>query len=395
MRSTIATRRQVLAGASAAMAAAPVIASAQSAAAHGSGEASRLAARLFAGDPAPALSFAVARADGLAWAEACGQADLEKDVAATPAHTFRLGSISKVVTSTAAARLVSRGLLDLDAPIERWLPDLPGKHRATTLRQLLAHRGGVRHYEPKDLDLKGPGGNVYMRVYPEDRDILALFIDDPLVAPPGTSVTYSSYGYSLASLVMQAAAGKPFLELVQREVAEPFGLTSLAADDPWALQPARATGYLSAVDLRIIYGGGGLPDSAWPALTGSWANMPSYNPAFCWAGAGLLMTPSDTASFGAAMLDSVHGRITPAERALLFTSMTEAAATSPPLGLGWRIDADAKGRRRWHHAGATPGGRHALVVYPELGVSVAMAGNVMAMMLDVMKASSDLADVFA
>lgn len=395
MRSTIATRRQVLAGASAAMAAAPMIASAQPTGASGGHEASRLAAQLFAADPAPALSFAVARVDGLAWAEAFGRADLERDVAATPAHTFRLGSVSKVVTSTAAARLVSRGLLDLDAPIVRWLPELPEPHRATTLRQLLTHRGGVRHYGLKDLDLEGPGGNVYMRIYPEDRDILALFIDDPLVAPSGTSVTYSSYGYSLASLVMQSAAGKPFLELVRDEIGTPFGLASLAADDPWALQPARATGYLSAVDLRIIYGGGGLPEPAWPTLTGAWANMPSYNPAFCWAGAGLLMTPSDTALFGAAMLEGTHSPITSAERALLFTPMTDAAATSPPLGLGWRVDADAKGRCRWHHAGATPGGRFALVVYPDLGVSVAMAGNVMAMMLDVMTASSDLADIFA
>lgn len=380
------------------MAAVPVIASAQPSSVAGpgtAGAASQLAAQLFSTAPAPALSLAVARSEGVVWAEALGMANLESGTAVTPEHAFRLGSVSKVVTSTAAARLASRGVFDLDAPIARWLPDLPVHHRATTMRQLLTHRGGVRHYLPKDLDLSGPGGNVYMRVYPTNRDILALFIDDPLVAAPGKSVSYTSYGYTLASIVMEVAAGKPFLELIGDEIGKPFGLLSLVADDPWALQPLRVTGYLSALDLRVIYGGGGVPDAAWPKPTGSWANMPSSSPAFCWAGAGLLMTPSDTARFGAAMLEGANGKITPAERALLFTPMTEAVPTSPPLALGWRIDTDAKGRRRWHHAGATPGGRCILVIYPDMGVSVAIAGSVMAMILDVMKASSDLADIFA
>jgi CubicO group peptidase (beta-lactamase class C family) len=123
--------------------------------------------------------------------------------------------------------------------------------------------------------------------------------------------------------------------------------------------------------------------------------MPFSNPAYCWAGAGFTMTPADTARFGAAMLDGPGSRISAAERSLLFTPMTEKTPQSPPLGLGWRIDTDGNGRLRWHHAGATPGGRYSLVVYPELDLAIAMAGNVMAMPLDVGKASSDLADIFA
>ena len=65
------------------------------------------------------------------------------------------------------------------------------------------------------------------------------------------------------------------------------------------------------------------------------------------------------------------------------------------MGLGWRIDADAKGRRRWHHEGSTPGGRYSLVIYPDLGLSVAMALNVMVVRLDVLAKSSELADIFA
>jgi CubicO group peptidase (beta-lactamase class C family) len=354
-----------------------------------------LARALHAARPAlaPALSLAVARPGGLLWTGAYGKANLEFNIAATPEHLFRLGSVSKVVTSTAAAKLAARGTLDLDAPISRYLPDLPEHHRATTMKQLLTHRGGVRHYGPQDFALTGPGGAIYMRIYPTNADVLALFIDDPLVAPPGERVSYSSYGYTLASLAMEAAAGQPFLQLIDHEIARPFGLSSLHPDEPLAVLPERASGYMTAFDINLLYGP--LPEAARPGLTDGYANIPLSNPAYCWAGAGFLMTPQDCARFGAALLDGTEAKISATERRLLFTPLTEAVPSSPPLGLGWRIDKDAKGRLRWHHAGSTPGGRYGLVVYPELGLSVALAGNVMSAPGDVLGPSAGLADIFA
>jgi serine beta-lactamase-like protein LACTB len=385
----LASRRQVLAGTSAAIAAAPMMPTTASEPTPSVTKASRYAHELFAAKPAPALSMAVARGDGVIWAEALGTANLEHGVPATVAHTFPLGSVSKVITSTAAARLVTRGALDIDAPISLYLPDLPAHHQATTMRQLLTHRGGVRHYLPHDFDIQGPGGAVYMRSYPTNDTIRSLFIDDPLIAAPGTSVNYSSYGYTLASMVMEAAAGMPFLDLIDAEIVRPLALESFAAEDPWAIIPHRAGRYMNAFDVGILYGS--LPEAARPRLTDGWANLPLSNPAYCWAGAGFLMAPSDTARFGAALL---NGALTSTERALLFIPMTESTQSSPPLGLGWRIDKDAKERPRWHHAGSTPGGRYMLVLYPDLGLSVAIAGNVMAMPLDAAKAASDLADLF-
>src|SRR5688572_23375151 len=193
--------------------------------------ASRCASRLLASSPMPALSVAVADGTELIWSRALGKADLEFDIPATPGHVFRLGSVSKAVTATVAARMVTRGLLELDAPIAYWLPDLPAHHRATTVRQLLTHRGGVRHYVPKDLDPTAPGGRITKRSYANRDEILALFIDDPLVAPPGSEVSYSSFGYTLASFVMEAAGGTDFVRLVLDEISLPFGLPTLVADE--------------------------------------------------------------------------------------------------------------------------------------------------------------------
>jgi CubicO group peptidase (beta-lactamase class C family) len=335
----------------------------------------------------------VANGSGLIWAEALGSADLEFAVPATPEHLFRIGSVSKAVTATTAARLVARGLLDLDVPIAYWLPDLPSQHRATTMRQLLTHRGGVRHYAPKDLDRQGPGGPITQRAYANREEILALFIDDLLVAPPGTEVSYSSFGYTLASFVMEAAGGIDFVRLIKDEIALPFGLPSLSADEVLAIVPLRARGYFTAREFAFILSK--MPGAAPPQLTGDFANMTLSNPAFCWAGAGLLMSMPDLARFGAAHLEGPHTRIGDAERALLFTPLTEASEKSPPLGLGWRVDRDDRGRLRWHHAGSTPGGRASLVVYPEPGLSIAFASNVMTAPGDVLSPSAELADIFA
>ena len=339
---------------------------------------------------APALSLAVARPDGIVWSAAYGKADLEFDVAATPEHLFRLGSVSKVITTTAAAKLVTRGMLDLDAPIAYYLPDLPEHHRATTTRQLLTHQGGVRHYVAKDYDLAAPGGPMYLRRYNSNADILALFIDDLLIAAPGEKVSYSSYGYSLASMVLEAAACQPFLTLVEDEIARPFGLPSLLPDEPLAIVPLRATGYMAEFDRNMLFP----PDSARPPLVDGYCRIPQCTPAFCWAGAGFLMTPADCARFGAALLEGPAAKIGYAERELLFTQLTEPCQNTPALGLGWRLDKDAKGRRRWHHAGSTPGGRFGLAIYPDLGLSVALAGNLIIAPADVLGPAAGLADIF-
>lgn len=352
-----------------------------------------IGAKLFASQPMPALSVAVARGDGAVWRVALGKADLEFDVPAAPEHSFRVGSVSKVVTTVAAARLVRRGLLALDTPIAYWLPELPVLHRATTLRQLFSHRGGIRHYEPKDMDAKAPGSSIVMRRYSGREDALALFIDDPLVAAPGTQVSYSSFGYTLASYVMEAACGVEFTKLIQEEIARPFGLGSLTHDDILEIVPLRARGYHSARELAFF--ASKVSAGAPPKIDGAFANVLPSNPAFCWAGAGLLMSAPDMARFGAALLDGPHAKIGSDERALLFTPMTDATRGSPPLGLGWRVDEDAHGRLRWHHAGSTPGGRAGLVIYPELRLSIALASNTMMAPGDVLGPAAELATAFA
>ncbi len=334
-------------------------------------------AEMLTKDALPALSVAIMKGDELLWAEAFGKADLELDVTATTAHRFRLGSVSKIVTTTAAAQLAARGVLDLDAPISRYMPALPGQHRNTTLRQLFTHRGGVRHYADKDF----APPSIDQRTYRNNDEILALFIDDPLIAKPGERVTYSTFGYTLASIVMENAAQTPFLDIIQREIAAPLGLASLGPDDVLRIVPNRVRGYHPANVIR----------NSMPTFEGKWAAIPLNNTTYKWAGGGLLASPTDLAAFGASHL--APGKLGKQALDTLFTVYTERTERSPPLGLGWRIDQDAAGRLRWHHAGSQDGARAGLVVYPKERLSIAMATNVTSLPGDVNGPSARMADI--
>jgi len=335
---------------------------------------------MLAAEPIPALSIAVVQGKELVWAEAFGKANLDLGVPATTAHRFRLGSVAKIVTATLAARLATRGIVDLDAPIANYLPDLPEPHRATMLRQLLTHRGGVRHYQDKDSS-PGPGGApIDYRDYASNAEVLAIFINDPLVAKPGERVSYSTFGYTLASIVLESAAKTPFLELIQREIAQPLALPSFGPDAPRSITPNRVTGYHPVKIAGAVH----------PPVEGPWANILPVNPAYKWAGGGLLATPTDLARFGAAHY--APGVLDQRTLDALFTVQTQATNNSPPLGLGWRIDDDPNKRLRWHHAGGQDGARASLVVYPKEKLAIAFATNITATPGDVNGPSSKIAD---
>lgn len=326
--------------------------------------ASAVLAALLEEYPIPALSAAVYRNGELLWQDARGSADLELQIAAGPQHLFRIGSVSKIVSAAIGARLAAVGTVDLDAPIAEYRPDLPPAHQGTTLRQLYTHRGGIRHYGPADFDLRAPGGMIDLRFYRDTSEALALFIDDPLVADPGSTVNYSTFGYTLLSAVLESASGKRFVDLIADEVIAPLGLTEFAPDHQFEPVPGRVGFY----DLPQLYARLGLTVPDVPVVN----SVPS-NPAYKWAGGGMIASARDVARFGAAHL--ADGYLDAATRTTLFTPATEATSNMPALGLGWRIDeADGFGPR-FHHAGNMQGCRAQLALYPQQGLSVALLSN--------------------
>jgi CubicO group peptidase (beta-lactamase class C family) len=206
----------------------------------------------------PGLSVAVMHGD-FRWSRGFGFADLENQVPARAESSYRMGSVSKPFTAAAVLKLAEEGKLDLDAEVQTYVPYFPKKAQPVTVRQLLAHQGGISHY--RDYMKEGR-----IREPKNTREALAIFQDFDLVAEPGTAFNYSSYGYNLLGAVIEGASGKPYGEYVAENVWKPLGMTSTRMDDPRALVPHRVTGYVledgklqrsEYVDVSSRFGGGG------------------------------------------------------------------------------------------------------------------------------------------
>jgi CubicO group peptidase (beta-lactamase class C family) len=372
--------RRALIGAATSLAAVQAAAAPKPASRRGGAPAGAVLREVRAKDGIPAASAAVAAPGRVVWREAVGTDNLELAHPATPDSRFRIGSCSKPVTAVIAVRLVERGLVDLDAPIVAWLPDLPEQHRRTTIRQLLGHQGGIRHYGMLDLDRTRPGGAIDQRTYRTTQDALALFINDKLLFAPGEASSYSSYGFNLIGAVLEKAAGLGFPDLVQREVSAPLGLR-IEAEVPAQIMVGKVSPYDP------------LPKTAPPHVSGPVINSDPVNPGYKWPSGGLIARASDLAQLGAALLEP--GYLKAASLEALFTAQVpKKGPTRPPLGLAWRLDRDAQGRRRYHHAGAIQGGRAGMVIFPDAKLAVALTSNLSDAPLDPLAPMTRIAEGF-
>ena len=306
----------------------------------------RLVLRWMRETGAPGAVVAVARGGRVLWSEGFGLADLEQRVRADAHTRLRIGSVSKPLTSAAMARLVEEGRLDLDAPIQKYVPDFPEKPWPVTARQLAAHLAGIRHYRPGEFENQ--------RHYDDVRAGLAIFANDPLSFEPGTRYSYSSHGYNLLSAALETAAGEPFLALMRRLVFEPAGMRETSADEPTALVPGRGRFYTRGAD-------GAVENALW------------VDNSYKWASGGFVSTPEDLVRFAGALAE---GRLVrPETRDLLWTPQATRDGKSTGYGLGWGVGRDAKGRRRVSHSGGAQGSTAYLLVAPEERLAVALTVN--------------------
>jgi serine beta-lactamase-like protein LACTB len=298
----------------------------------------------------PGMSIAVAVDGKLVWAEGFGVADLEQCVAVSPKTKFRIGSTSKPLTSAAAALLFDEKHLDLDAPIQRYVPGFPDKGYPITTRQLLGHLAGIRGYTKAD------GDNENVEPYHSVTESLKRFSGDPLIAPPGTNWHYSTYGYVLASAAIEGASGQDFLSFMRDKVFLPLGMSDTVADENEKIILNRARWYyLTSGDL--------------------YRNSPYADLSYKWAGGGFLSTAEDLVRFGSALLNP--GFLRAETLGLIFSAQKTRAGENTKYGLGWEIHEAGDGgpERRFEHSGGVVGSSSFLIIYPDQKVVVAWLLN--------------------
>jgi serine beta-lactamase-like protein LACTB len=294
----------------------------------------------------PGAAVTVLSDTTIIWSEGLGWADVEQHVPATALTRWRIGSVSKTLTSAALGQLVEQGKIDLDAPVQRYVPSFPVKRWPVTIRELAGHTAGIRHYRGGEFTIS--------RHYDTVLDGLAIFAADTLLFEPGTRYSYSSYGWNLLGAVIESASGEPFLSYMRGHVFVPLGLAHTVPEFADSLIEYRARFYERATAVGTV-------------------NAPYVDNSYKWAGGGFLSTTDDLARFGALMRRP--GVVGPATLALLETSQHTSDGKETGYGMGWFVGKDAAGRRIIFHSGGAMGGTAYLLVYPDLGLVVAMLCN--------------------
>ncbi|NHC44497.1 serine hydrolase domain-containing protein [Motilibacter aurantiacus] len=263
---------------------------------------------------------------------AYGGAPVQRD------SVFRASSTSKPVTAAVALALVEEGLLELDAPVERWLPELAGRrvlrrpdgpledtvpaHRPATVRDLLTFTAGfgltmemfdgpepwpvVAAADRLRLGLVGPPRPHEL---PGPDEWVAALGSLPLMAQPGERWLYNT-GSQVSGVLVSRAAGAPFSQVLRSRVLGPLGM--------------RDTAFWAADRLVTAYEDTGAGPVVWDAPDGDWARPPAFED----GAGGLVSTADDLLAFARMLLrggepvlraSSVEGltrdQLTPAQRA--------------------------------------------------------------------------------
>lgn len=310
--------------------------------------ADRMLASLLEANGVPGMGAAVVVDGVVSWRGSAGMRDVDAQRAVDRHTVFRLASVSKLLTATAAAKLHEEGRLDLDAPVQSVLPWLKAPWQPVSARQLAAHTAGLPHYQ--DIDLQR-GTTRYSTV----RSAVGIFENRAAVDSPGNAYRYSSWGYTLLSAMVEAGAGEPFLDYLKHAVTP--GL-AISADITDSNDPAVSHAY-------------GFDE-------GRAVRLPPHDFSYSWGGGGLAATPEAIALFGSRVLDgslvsraTFDSMLTPA----LLVDGSAAGERDYTVGLGWRSGRDADGEPIAHHAGVADGARSALVVWPVRRASASVLSN--------------------
>ena len=195
--------------------------------------------------PGIAISVSISDEDqpSEVWSLGLGSADLKSGLEVTPDTVFRLGSISKTITSTAVLVLRDQGKLSLRDPVVKHLPwfqtgERPKNAPEITVWHLLTHTSGL----PRELDIP----YWTHRRFPTLEGIREALPGTDLVGMPGVHYQYSNLGMALLGAVASAAAEKPYAEVIQDTVLNPLGMRNTYVDTGAIPAGKLATGYLLA-----------------------------------------------------------------------------------------------------------------------------------------------------
>ncbi|MBI1354330.1 MAG: serine hydrolase [Acidobacteria bacterium] len=308
---------------------------------------------------APAVSVTVIDQHRIAWSRAYG-AIREDKTPATPETLFQAASISKPVTAAAALMLVSRGTLDLDVPVDRYLSSWKIPESALTatspitLRELLSHSAGISVHGFDGYEVGAPVPTLQQVLSgAPPANSLPIRVEQE----PGKSWQYSGGGYTIVQQILEDVTGKPFHQLMAELVLDQLGMASSTFLQPLPERQAQraATGY----------GDDGRP------VAGRWHVYPEQ------AAAGLWTTASDLAEFALWVMADGNppGMSQDREAArLLIARQPDLVNRYGGMGLGFFVGGEGAAKH-FLHGGGNAGFRCYMIGFPATGQGVVIMTN--------------------
>lgn len=294
----------------------------------------------------PGIDVAVYKNGEIVWSEGFGFADLEHRVPVIAGNTlFRIGSVSKPLSTAALGRLMDDGKIDLSKAVQTYVPSFPVKKYELTLKQIGGHIGGIRHYKGKEM-LSG-------KYYPDVNSGLEIFMNDPLLFEPGTKYSYSSYGFNLLSACIEGASREDFLPFVQREVFDALNMSNTYADINSEIILNRTSFYALGED-------------------GKYINAPYVDNSYKWAGGGFISTTTDLIKFGIAHIKP--GYLTKETLNELISSQTLSSGKETGYGVGWSTINQGE-LIGYGHSGGSIGGITQFRIFPSEDMIVVFLSN--------------------
>ncbi len=193
----------------------------------------------------PAFSIALVDNDTIVWAEGFGFEDPQQSRPATADTVYRVGSVSKLFTDIAALSLAEQGKVDLDAPVQTYLPNFKPNNPfdiPITLRQLMSHQSG--------LVRESPVGNYFDPTEPTLDATVESLNKTSLVYRPQTRTKYSNAAIAVVGAVLESQRDESHPEYVKRTILEPLGMDHSGFVIDARIKPSLATGWMRTYDDR-------------------------------------------------------------------------------------------------------------------------------------------------
>jgi D-alanyl-D-alanine carboxypeptidase len=250
----------------------------------------------------------------------------------------RIGSNTKTFVAVVVLQLVAERKVDLDAPVETYLPGLVRGEgidgREITVRQLLQHTSGLPNYT-EYLDTTDFSKIQFQ--YMEPRELLDLALAHPANFPPGAKWSYSNTNYVLLGLLVQKVTGRPIAEQITDRVIKKAGLrhTYFPQVGEQGIRERHPRGYH-------------------PDPSGELRDVTVLDPSWGWAAGQMIATPTDLNTFFGAL---IGGRLLPAAQLAQMRTTVAADEVGPGVryGLGLMSSPLRCGGLAWGHGGDIPG----------------------------------------